>query len=136
MRGFERENQLFSLCGLNCGLCPMFLGQHCGGCGNGNQSCKIAGCSLEHGKIQYCYECEQYPCEKYQHMDEYDIFITSRRRTADLERAQSIGIEQYNLEQQEKFFCVAVNLLGLSEIQEAIKQIDSNDELYRNKTER
>ena len=82
----------------------MFLGQHCGGCGNGNQSCKIAGCSLEHGKIEYCYECEQYPCEKYQHMDEYDIFITSRRRTADLERAQSIGIEQYNLEQQEKFF--------------------------------
>ena len=104
MKGFERENQLFSLCGLNCGLCPMFLGQHCGGCGNGNQSCKIAGCSLEHGKIEYCYECEQYPCEKYQHMDEYDIFITSRRRTADLERAQSIGIEQYNLEQQEKFF--------------------------------
>lgn len=147
MKGFERENQLFSLCGLNCGLCPMFLGQHCGGCGNGNQSCKIARCSLEHGKIEYCYECEQYPCEKYQHMDEYDIFITSRRRMADLERAQSIGIEQYNLEQQEKvrilsyllshyndgrrknFFCVAVNLLELSEIQEAIKQIDSNDEL-------
>lgn len=64
-----------------------------------------------------------------------------------MERAQSIGIEQYNLEQQEKvrilsyllsnyndgrrknFFCVAVNLLELSEIQEAIKQIDSNDEL-------
>ena len=34
MKGFERENQLFSLCGLNCGLCPMFLGNHCGGCGN------------------------------------------------------------------------------------------------------
>ena len=58
-----------------------------------------------------------------------------------------MGIEQYNLEQQEKtqilsyllsnyndgrrknFFCVAVNLLELSEIQEAIKQIQSNDEL-------
>ena len=25
MKGFERKNQLFSLCGLNCGLCPMFL---------------------------------------------------------------------------------------------------------------
>ena len=50
MKGFERKNQLFSLCGLNCGLCPMFLGKHCGGCGNGNQSCGIAKCSLEHGK--------------------------------------------------------------------------------------
>ena len=54
MKGFERKNQLFSLCGLNCGLCPMLLGNYCGGCGNGNQSCRIAKCSLEHGKIEYC----------------------------------------------------------------------------------
>lgn len=144
IKGFERKNKLFSLCGLNCGLCPMLLGNHCGGCGNGNQSCKIAKCSLEHGKVEYCYECEQYPCEKYQNIDEYDIFITGRQRRADMERAQSAGIEQYNLEQQEKvqilsyllshyndgrrknFFCVAVNLLKLSELQEAIKQIQSN----------
>ena len=26
MKGFEREDQLFSLCGLNCGLCSMHLG--------------------------------------------------------------------------------------------------------------
>lgn len=147
MKGFERKNQLFSLCGLNCGLCPMLLGNHCGGCGNGNQSCKIARCSLEHGKIEYCYECNQYPCEKYQRTDEYDIFITSRRRKTDLERAENIGIEQYNLEQQEKvqilsyllsnyndghrknFFCVAVNLLELPEIREALMQIQSNDGL-------
>ena len=147
MKGFERKNQLFSLCGLNCGLCPMLLGNYCGGCGNGNQSCRIAKCSLEHGKIEYCYECKQYPCEKYQHIDDYDIFITSRRQKADLERAKIIGIEQYNLEQQEKtqilsyllsnyndgrrktFFCVTVNLLELSELQEAMKQIQSNDEL-------
>lgn len=44
MNGFQRKNQLLSLCGLNCGLCPMLLGNHCGGCGNGNQSCKIAKC--------------------------------------------------------------------------------------------
>ena len=51
MKGFNRKNQLFSLCGLNCGLCPMFLSKHCPGCGGGegNQSCKIARCSMEHG---------------------------------------------------------------------------------------
>ncbi len=147
MKGFERKKRLLSLCGLNCGLCPMLLGNYCGGCGNGNQSCRIANCSLEHGAIQYCYECKQYPCEKYEHIDEYDSFITHRRRKADLERAQRIGIEPYCLEQQEKaqilsyflsnyndgrrktFFCVAVNLLELSELQEALKQIQSNDEL-------
>lgn len=149
MKGFNRQNQLFSLCGLNCGLCPMFLNKNCPGCGGGegNQSCKIARCSLEHGKIEYCYECEKYPCEKYQHIDDYDSFITHKRRKADLERAKNIGIEQYNHEQQEKaqilsyllsnyndgrrktFFCVAVNLLELSELQEAIKQIQENNEL-------
>lgn len=102
MKGFERENQLLSLCGLNCGLCPMFLGNYCGGCGNGNQSCKTARCSLEHGGIEYCYECKQYPCEKYQKVDEYDSFITHRRQIADLERARRIGIEQYNQKQREK----------------------------------
>ena len=148
MKGFERKNQLLSLCGLNCGLCPMFLGEHCGGCGNGNQSCRIAKCSLEHGKVEYCYECRYYPCEKYQHIDDYDSFITHRRQKADLEKAKNIGIEQYNLEQQEKirilswllsdyndgrrknFFCVAVNLLELSEIREAMEYIQANDKLF------
>lgn len=147
MKGFERKNQLLSLCGLNCGLCPMLLGKHCGGCGNGNQSCRIARCSLEQGKIEYCYECRNYPCEKYQNIDEYDSFITHRRQKADLEKAKRIGVEQYNLEQQQKiqalnyllsnfndgrrksFFCVAVNLLELSEIQEAIEQLETDMEL-------
>ena len=147
MKGFERKNQLLSLCGLNCALCPMLLGKHCGGCGNGNQSCKIAKCSLEHGKIEYCYECEHYPCDTYQNIDEFDSFITHQRQKADLEKAQRIGHEQYNLEQQEKMkillyllsnyndgrrknlFCVAVNLLELSELQEALNEIQSNREL-------
>ena len=64
-----------------------------------------------------------------------------------MEKAQRIGVEQYNLEQQEKikilsfllsdyndgrrksFFCVAVNLLDLSELKEAMEQIQSNDGL-------
>lgn len=147
MKEFKRKNQLLSLCGLNCGLCPMFIGKHCGGCGNGNQSCKIARCSLEHGKIEYCYDCDNYPCEQYQYIDEYDSFITHKHQKSDLERAQRIGIQQYNLEQQEKmqilsyllsnyndgrrknFFCVAVNLLELSELHEAMKQVQSNDQI-------
>lgn len=64
-----------------------------------------------------------------------------------MDKAKSIGIEKYNLEQQEKiqilshllsnyndgrrknFFCVAVNLLELSELQEAMEQIEANNEL-------
>lgn len=147
MKGFERKNQFLSLCGLNCGLCPMFLGNHCGGCGNGSQSCKIAKCSLEQGKMEYCFECKHYPCEKYQEIDKYDSFITHRRQKSDLEKASIIGIEKYNIEQKEKiqilsyllsnyndgrrknFFCIVVNLLDLPELLEAMDFIKSNDEL-------
>lgn len=125
----------------------MFLGNHCGGCGNGNQSCKIAKCSLEQGNMEYCFECKHYPCEKYQEIDKYDSFITHRRQKSDLEKASIIGIEKYNIEQKEKiqilsyllsnyndgrrknFFCIAVNLLDLPELLEAMDFIKSNDEL-------
>ncbi len=138
MKGFERENQLLSLCGLNCGLCPMFLGAYCGGCGNGNQSCVIARCSLEQGNIEYCYECGQYPCKKYDGCEAHDSFITHRRQLSDSERAREIGIAAYNREQLEKkrileellenyndgrrktLFCVAVNLLELPELRQAL----------------
>ncbi len=65
MKDFTRSDLLFSLCGLNCGLCPMHLGGHCPGCGDGegNQSCKIARCSLRHEKPEYCSHCWVFPCE-------------------------------------------------------------------------
>lgn len=65
-----------------------------------------------------------------------------------MEKAKRIGIAEYNLEQKEKirildyllsnyndgrrknFFCVTVNLLELSELQDAIEQIKSNTEVF------
>ena len=59
MKGFERNNQLLSLCGLNCGLCSMFIGKNCPGCGagDGNQGCRIARCSIERGNTDYSFYC-------------------------------------------------------------------------------
>ena len=72
MKGFVRNNQYLSLCGLNCKLCPMNLAGHCSGCGVDNQSCKIAKCSIEHGKIEYCFQCTSFPCDKYAHIDDFE----------------------------------------------------------------
>ena len=58
MKGFHRQNKLFSLCGLNCGLCPMYLNKNCLGCGEENHSCKIARCSMEHNEIEYCFSSD------------------------------------------------------------------------------
>lgn len=141
LKGFERENSLLSLCGLNCGLCSMHLGGHCEGCGKNNQSCTLAKCSLQHHQVAYCFECLEYPCEKYQHIDDYDSFITHQNQKANLNKAKKIGIDNYNLEQQEKikilhylldhyndgrkktFFCLAVNLLELDELKEGLNKI-------------
>jgi hypothetical protein len=149
MKGFHRQNQLFSLCGLNCGLCPMFLNKNCPGCGGGtgNQSCKIARCSMEHGGVEYCFQCQEYPCEKYEHIDDHDSFITHRNQKADLEKARQSGMEAYNAEQAEKtkildillsgyndgrkktLFCMAVNLLDLQELREVLRQIDNKSDM-------
>ena len=98
MKGFNRPNQLFALCGLNCGLCPMFLNKYCPGCGGGegNQSCKIARCSMEHGGVEYCFQCSEYPCPKYDHIDDFDSFITHRNRKSDMEKAKRFGIDTYS----------------------------------------
>ena len=148
MKGFNRQNQLFSLCGLNCGLCPMFLNQYCPGCGGGegNQSCKIAACSMERG-VEYCFLCSEYPCPKYERFDAFDSFITHRNRKADMEKARKIGMEAYNAEQAEKarildvllagyndgkkktLFCVAVNLMELQKLRGILEQIENRANL-------
>ena len=139
MKGFEREDLLFSLCGLNCGLCPMKLDGHCPGCGGGagNQSCKIARCSLEHGSPAYCFQCGEFPCGRYEGIDEYDSFITHQKRLADMERARAAGLADYQAELRERqellnyflancndgrrktLFYLAANLLSPKALQEA-----------------
>lgn len=44
---FERAEPRLALCGLTCGLCPMYVDQYCPGCGGGlgNQVCNRARCS-------------------------------------------------------------------------------------------
>ena len=143
MNGFHRENLLFSLCGLNCGLCPMKLDGYCPGCGGGrgNQSCAIARCSLEQNGVTYCFQCVKYPCARYQTDDPYDSFITHRNRRQDLDRFQRIGPAAYREEQLEKqavltdlldryndgrhkgFYCAAVNLLALDGLLSAMEQL-------------
>lgn len=147
MKNFVRSNQYLSLCGLNCHLCPMFLGNHCQGCGNGNQSCKIAKCSTEHGNVDYCFECEKYPCDKYELIEEFDSFITHRNQKDNLKRAQVVGIDEYTREQQEKekildlllkyyndgrkktFYCIATNLLDIKELRNIMHDLENNEEL-------
>ena len=139
MNSFKRKNPLFSMCGLNCGLCTMRLGGHCPGCGQGNKPCKIARCGIEHD-VEYCFQCPEYPCKFYDLVDEYDSFMTHFHQKADLMKAKEIGIEAYTDEQSEKvnmlntllneynsgrektLFCLAVNLLSVDDIKKVLDE--------------
>jgi len=149
MKGFDRKNLLFSLCGLNCGLCTMHIDHYCPGCGGGlgNQSCAFAKCSLSHGNVEYCFLCSEYPCERYKGIEEYDSFITHQHQCKDMEKAREIGLETYAKEQNRKveilkiliakyndgrrktFYCLAVNLLPLQELEKVFDGI-ARDSLF------
>ena len=154
MKGFVRKNLLFSLCGLNCALCPMQLGNYCPGCGGGegNQSCAIARCSLENGKVEFCFDCAQFPCSRYRQAAEFDSFITHKNQLSDLQKARQLGIvpytqellqkrqillyllQNYNDGRKKSLFCTAVNLLPLTRLQSIIAALDGSE--FSNQKER
>ena len=145
LKNFSRADPLFSLCGLNCGLCVMYIGKYCPGCGGGegNQSCSIARCSLNHEGVEYCFLCREYPCEKYAGIEVLDSFIVHRNQKKDLEKMKRIGREAYQTELHEKmnildlllseyndgrrksFYCLAVNLLELHDLKSVMEDIES-----------
>ena len=142
---FKREDNLFSLCGLNCSLCPLLIRGNCPGCRAGSpcaEVCEFASCSVEHGDLTYCFECSEYPCSKYNGVDEHDSIISHKNQIRDMFKAKRIGIEKYHEEQLAKkkildkllneyddghrdvFFCLAVNLLELDDLNAVLNNAD------------
>jgi len=142
-----RKYPQFAACGLNCGLCPRYYtkgSSRCPGCaGEGfsevHPTCGILSCCQRKG-IEYCFECDEFPCKKYKDVDSADSFITHRNQFIDMEKAKRIGMEAYEAELNEKikileklltdfddgrrksFYCLAVNLLELQDIKEIMRK--------------
>jgi len=85
--------------------------------------------------------CDEYPCQKYDGVTLFDSFITHKNMLKDFERVKTIGLESYQSELNRKidilqdllnnyndgrrksFFCTAVNLLELQDIESVMVQI-------------
>ena len=145
IRNFERTDELFSLCGLNCGLCGFRLQGSCNGCFKDSfcaTVCPMAPCSVKHGNIQYCFECSEYPCKHYDGFDSYDTLVLHRNQRKDMLRAKEIGIDAYRAEQRKKvelldrllekyddgerqvIYCAAVNMLSVDDMQTILDKAD------------
>jgi len=149
MKEYKRESPQFSLCGLNCGLCPRYHSDgpsKCPGCGGADfhlkhPSCAVITCSRRHGGVEYCFLCEDYPCGRYKSPAERDSFITYQNVHRDMKRAVQNGIGEYLAELNQKtafleylignfndgrkksFYCTAVNLLDMEDLNEIKKKI-------------
>jgi len=113
---YKREYPLFSLCGLNCGLCPRYHTNgtsKCPGCGGEDfylkhPSCAVINCSRKHGNSEYCYQCKLFPCEKY---------------TNEKVEILRFLLDNFNDGKRKNFYCLAVNLLELEDLREIAAEI-------------
>ena len=143
-----RKHPIFAACGLNCGLCPRYYteGQsRCPGCaGEGfseaHPSCGVLSCCQRKG-FEFCFQCDEYPCKKYDGTDLSDSFITSKNQFRDMDKAKQLGLESYIAELNEKisvlefllknyddgrrksFFCLTVNLLELQDLKQIMRHL-------------
>jgi hypothetical protein len=148
MENKTRNYPLFSVCGLNCGLCPRFHTtgtSKCPGCaGEGfsevHPPCGALTC-CQRKEFEYCFLCHEYPCKKFVSADLTDSFITHKNQFRDLDKAKRIGMETYKAELNEKvmlleellknhddgrrksFYCLAVNLLELADVKSVMENI-------------
>lgn len=148
MEYITREYPLLSVCGLNCGLCPRYHTDgksQCPGCAGEkflekHPSCGLLSCYQRHG-IEYCYLCEEYPCNKYDGADTADSFITHLHQLTDFEKIKNLGLTAYQSElngkigilrdllanyndgRQKNFYCIAINLLELADVKRVMEQI-------------
>lgn len=157
MTEYKREFPLFALCGLNCGLCPRYHTEgssKCPGCGGPDfhlkhPVCAVITCNKKNDNVEYCFQCSLYPCKKYSEPSKVDSFITYKNVIHDFEKAKAIGIEKYQKELNRKvkileflidkyndgkrknFYCIAVNLLELAELEKIIERIDEESKTQK-----
>lgn len=150
MKEYKRAHPNFSLCGLNCGLCPRHQTEgasKCPGCGGPefhlkHPSCVVITCASRHGGVEFCFQCEAFPCERYREPSRTDSFISYRNVLADFERAAAAGLKTYLAELREKMgfleflirdcndarskglYCLAVNLLDLGDLRTIRAEIE------------
>ncbi|MBN1647237.1 MAG: DUF3795 domain-containing protein [Spirochaetales bacterium] len=148
MQEYTRDYPYFALCGLNCGLCPRFHTDgpsKCPGCGGKDfhlkhPACPVITCSKKHENIRFCFECSDYPCARYNRENSTDSFISYRNVNSDMQMAsrdlnyymdtlnRKMGIlafllADYNDGRKKAFYCLAVNLLQLTDLEELVAKL-------------
>jgi hypothetical protein len=114
------KSKLISRCGLWCGACKTYLltkknllgerglKRECHGCWIRDKNCSFIkkDCSLlRKNKIDFCYECESFPCENLSKLDgkyksKYHVSLIEN-----LKKMKEVGLEEWIKEQEKLYEC-------------------------------
>lgn len=112
----EIERELLAPCGMDCSTCSQYLAyingipkkrgriSHCTGCRPRNKLCAYlkGQCELlSANKIDFCFECSRYPCERLRHLDRRYRITYGVSPIQNLEDIRARGVDSF-LRQQRK----------------------------------
>jgi hypothetical protein len=114
------NEELIAPCGMNCGICSGYLAfkhdiksqgirmPYCLGCRPRDKKCAFLKkrCDLLlSGKVQYCYECSDYPCEKLNRIDKRYSGLYRMSMIENLEFIRKNGIMGFLEIEERKWKC-------------------------------
>ncbi len=84
----------YAICGLVCALCSYKC--DCTGCRCKTDDCDVKACCLNKG-LNYCFECDEYPCERDMHKGTRSRAFNTVARSEGLDKLSEYLHTNYNL---------------------------------------
>lgn len=110
------KSSLIAPCGMNCGICYAYLREKnkCPGCRFFNTTkpisiarCKIKNCKyFKNSKIQFCFECDNFPCENLKHLDKRYRTKYRMSEISNLENIKKYGIRKFIKNEKKRWSCL------------------------------
>ena len=114
------DEVLIAPCGMNCGICSGYLAlkndvksrgariPYCAGCRPRGKNCAFMKKSCEllgEGKVQFCYECEEFPCRRLKGLDKRYQANYHMNMIENLTYIKEHGIQKFLMREEQKWKC-------------------------------
>jgi hypothetical protein len=115
-----KNPELIAPCGMNCGICSGYLAfkhdvkrneiriPYCTGCRPREKNCAFLKkrCDLLlGGSVEYCYECDSFPCKRLQQIDKRYRTFYRMSMIENLESIKENGIAEFLREEAKRWEC-------------------------------
>jgi hypothetical protein len=116
MSNVTTKTNLIAPCGMNCSICMAYLREKnkCPGCRLFNKSepvtrarCKIKNCqTFKRSKSKFCFECEEYPCDRLKHLDKRYRTKYNMSMIENLENIKKLGLREFIKNEKIRWTCL------------------------------